>query len=450
MFSPNSGILCQRSYNTLPPPIVLLHMDGIANSTSFPDEAGGTATATGQAKVNTSIVKFGSGSATLAAGGATAGYLTTKTISASNLTQCTFEGWFYGTYGSFRYLMGSGSGNGRFTAYTNSSGGLILNADGVATTAGGLWVNSQWNHVAVVKNGQDWRLYLNGLVVCQRTGSTSPIAQVPIYIGTYAVGISASNQWNGYCDEFRITPSAVYTTDFTPPTAPFDYIPPPTTVFLAHFDGADGSTSFVDATGKTITGGGTAAISTAQSRFGGSSLYLDGTAGSLLSVTSNDFYMSPTKDYTIECWFNANTLANGISGYLLSQNLVDRIGFDIYVQGTASGYANIRATHNTSSGSSGLTSNGNPYGKTVQYNQWYHMALVREGTSHSLYFDGVKVASDSSAVSDKLLSGAMRIGANVSGAGLFSGYIDEVRFTQNMALYSGNTYTVPTNPFTYP
>ena len=49
-------------------------------------------------------------------------------------------------------------------------------------------------------------------------------------------------------------------------------------VLLLHLDGTDGSTTITDVKGNTCTTINTAAISTAQSKFGGASLLLDGLA----------------------------------------------------------------------------------------------------------------------------------------------------------------------------
>ena len=59
--------------------------------------------------------------------------------------------------------------------------------------------------------------------------------------------------------------------------------------FLSHFDGTNGSTTFVDETGKTITSSGTVSLSTAQSLDGGSSL--SRTTG-YIECSSTDFDQS--------------------------------------------------------------------------------------------------------------------------------------------------------------
>src|SRR5690606_34123168 len=69
---------------------------------------------------------------------------------------------------------------------------------------------------------------------------------------------------------------------------------------LLHFNGSNGSTTFTDEKGVGWTASGDAEISTAQSKFGGSSLSLDGT-GDWLDASNAGFTFG-TGDFTIEAW----------------------------------------------------------------------------------------------------------------------------------------------------
>jgi hypothetical protein len=73
------------------------------------------------------------------------------------------------------------------------------------------------------------------------------------------------------------------------------------TVCLMHFDDVDGATTFTDESGKTFTGNGNAQIDTDQSKFGGSSLLLDGVGDNVVSDSvSADFNMGGTADWTVD------------------------------------------------------------------------------------------------------------------------------------------------------
>jgi hypothetical protein len=75
---------------------------------------------------------------------------------------------------------------------------------------------------------------------------------------------------------------------------------------MLHFDGANGSTTFVDSSPNnfTVTRAGDAVISTAQSRFGGSSVVFDGDSD-YLSAGFNDAFAFGTSDFTIEVWYRS-------------------------------------------------------------------------------------------------------------------------------------------------
>ena len=72
---------------------------------------------------------------------------------------------------------------------------------------------------------------------------------------------------------------------------------------LLHGNGANGSTTITDSSrfANTVTAVGNAQISTAQSKFGGSSLLFDGTGDRLTIPSSTDFAFG-TGDFTVEAW----------------------------------------------------------------------------------------------------------------------------------------------------
>jgi hypothetical protein len=88
----------------------------------------------------------------------------------------------------------------------------------------------------------------------------------------------------------------------TPPAPPLD--PNFANVsLLLYGNGINGSTSIIDSSPspKTVTAFGNAQISTAQSKFGGSSIAFDGT-GDYLTVPDNDNFALGNGNFTIECW----------------------------------------------------------------------------------------------------------------------------------------------------
>jgi hypothetical protein len=80
---------------------------------------------------------------------------------------------------------------------------------------------------------------------------------------------------------------------------------------LMHMDGGNNSTTFSSNAnnGKVLTASGSTKISTAQSKFGGASVVLNGTSDALLTPASTDlsFYNTP---FTVEMWVNFASLSN--------------------------------------------------------------------------------------------------------------------------------------------
>ena len=147
----------------------------------------------------------------------------------------TFEFWLYQTSRNFYdcpFMYGNTAGNATNNYYMNlgqytgvligngSPGGWSLNmANGVSLPA----LNT-WSHYAVVRNGNTFTLYLNGTNVGSATASIS----IPAQGGVMAIGglNSSGNTISGYMTNFRfVNGTAVYTSNFTPPTTPLTAIP---------------------------------------------------------------------------------------------------------------------------------------------------------------------------------------------------------------------------------
>lgn len=79
-----------------------------------------------------------------------------------------------------------------------------------------------WYHIAVVRSGTDLLLFRDGnLISGSNTTGAGGALNTPstnIVLGDLAGG--SSNGFAGYIDDFRISQTAIYTTSFSPPTAP--------------------------------------------------------------------------------------------------------------------------------------------------------------------------------------------------------------------------------------
>lgn len=200
---------------------------------------------------------------------------------------------------------------------------------------------------------------------------------------------------------------------------------------LLHFDGADGSTTFTDQTGKTWTANGNAQIDTAQSKFGSASLLLDGGDDDAIHASSAAFGFG-TGDFTWECFVRR---AN--DNCVIFDNRSD--GSD-----TASIVTFIDTSGNLCFFCVGYgTVTG--LGETVPATTWTHVAWCRSSGTLRMFIGGVMVSA-TSMTSDMGSSRPMRIGRDVVNNADYSGHIDEVRITKGVARYTAN-FTPPSAPF---
>ena len=207
---------------------------------------------------------------------------------------------------------------------------------------------------------------------------------------------------------------------------------------LLHMDGS-GST-FTDSSGtpKTITASGDATQSSTQSKFGGKSAYLDGT-GDYLTSTS-DGYAFGTGDFTVECWaYNTESLANISNGLFQIGNSTTTPG----VSGVAVGISGNHILYHGGNSPSESAGNYTVGSVSAPVNQWTHYALVRSGSTLTLYVNGQSQISIT--YTANLTVNNLSIGLYYDTDNLWQGYIDEFRITKS-ARYTAS-FTPPTAPF---
>jgi hypothetical protein len=173
-----------------------------------------------------------SGSGSLSFGGSVNSYISTPTSSNFNLGtgNFTIEFWIYfnatATQGIFGQINSSLSASSESLAFsTNSSGQIIAECASGATqydiTSSAL-STSTWYHIAYVRNSTTITLYVNGTSAGTVSVSTNSInsGSTPFTIGRYG-DYTSSYFLNGYISNFRLVKgTAVYTANFTAPTAP--------------------------------------------------------------------------------------------------------------------------------------------------------------------------------------------------------------------------------------
>ena len=195
---------------------------------------------------------------------------------------------------------------------------------------------------------------------------------------------------------------------------------------LLHFDGANGSTTFTDQKGKTYSAVGNAQLSTAQSKFGGSSLLLDGTGDCITTPDHADFAFG-SGDFCIEMFVRPVS----VSGFtILAIKRNTNSGFSPFVVANNNGSLNILLSSSGSSWDFNVTS-----AVVLSVNTWARVAVLRRsGMVYGIVDNAVVTTSPFSASlysnSDKFC-----LGANGDGTVAYNGYMDAVRVTKGVARY---------------
>ena len=359
----------------------------------------------------------------------TGDWLTVGTPANFGTNDFTIEGWVNfssigGGYPQFLSANGSTSPQFAFTGSPNINSMYFYNGSTIYSGSFTFNFNS-WYHVAWTRNSGTMLMFVNGVQIHSFSYS-SAINLSTAALGGYAGG-TGNGAFHGYMSNVRVVNgTAVYTSNFTPPTAPLTAVT--NTQLLLNCTNA----GIIDNAGKNdIETVGNAQISTSVKKYGTGSMYFDGSGDWLLLADRPELQLGTGK-FTVEGWLylGATGAARGIvgkgtstTGWLLSINSSNQVVFTY--------------------GSSTITSTGTLSGST-----WYHIAVCREGTGTNqtkIYING---SNDGTGTVNTNFNqtNVMYVGANRTGGDAMNGYIDDLRITQGQALYTSN-FTPPTQAF---
>lgn len=218
--------------------VLLLHFDGTDGSTTFTDSSGTpkTITAGGNAHIEADHVKYGDASGAF---DGTGDYLTFNNPLLSHAGDFTIETFFRlagtptgDTYNTSYYLFSSGPNSSDAGCdFAIGSTKIWFNAYAYSTrTISASWTpdTGVWHHIALVRSGNVFTLYLDGTSIGTGTAAGTLTSNALAAISRCEPTGEATGYLNGYLDEYRITKDvARYTGGFTAPTAAFpaDTIP---------------------------------------------------------------------------------------------------------------------------------------------------------------------------------------------------------------------------------
>jgi hypothetical protein len=331
------------------------------------------------------------------------------------------------------------------------SGGTVLVNVYASTTLS----TNTWYHMAFVRSGNNWMIFQAGTQLGTTVTDTDAI---PDYSGSLTIGARYGDDTSGtdaWLDEFRISKGvARWTSNFTPSTSAYTVQGSidSSTVLLLEFVGADASPTFADSSpsNKTVTRNGDAQIDTAQykfskAKFGTASGLFDGT-GDYLSTPDSADWAFGTGDFTIDFWVRFNALPAASSAAVIYSQNVDGTGnnqVDVWIYNNAGAYSLV-----FQSIAGGTTHLNEWFGVTITTNTWYHMAIVRSGSTWYGFNNGAYPYTTTNAAAVDDLAVQLVIGTAVDGTWWnLNGWLDEFRISKDIARWTAN-FTPPAAPYT--
>jgi hypothetical protein len=318
--------------------------------------------------------------------------------------------------------------------YYEDARGFVVYKDGylLQTGSGTLALNA-WYHIAFVRQAGVTKVYKNGTQVGSSYADTNDYACAPNRPRIGVEGAASPTQYlNGFLSNYNVIKgSAKYSGNFTLPAGP-SQVHANSKLFLNFTDAAIRDES---AKSPKVMISGDVKLKTTQSKFGGTSIYFDGTSDAIRVELPAPV---DSTAYTLEAWFYP-TLFNSATGLF---------SFRYENIGTADAGASINSSGTVSmwnyGGSGGLDSAAG----AVVLNQWQHIAFTYNNGTRKIFVNGVQVATQgygwASGATQVVIGGNSY--PNFPNQNPFTGYIDDIRFTNGVSRYNSN-FTVPTRSF---
>ena len=371
----------------------------------------------------------------------------------------------------FHNIMGSTS-QGTIFLYGASPNIYWRNAadqDLAVNVASGMSLNT-WYHIACVRSGTTYKIYMDGVEITSGTGTPSASANQALSIGTAQ---AYNNGVNGSLSNFRFTRSAVYTSNFTPPSSPLTTTSQGVSSSNVKLLVCK-SNRFIDESANALVislgDGGATNVGTrsvqAFSPFAPTSAYSTSVIGGSGYFDGNSDYLAlPTninssigslagKQLTFEFWINTTNIQAitafdmGVFGNSTSTAVNGRYYIALLAAGTTGpqsvsfGWTTSTSTIDTVTATS-----------TLPLNSWNHVAITINATTASsteivIYINGVGQTFTGKNLSSHTTDPAIafRLGNDNSSLQSHSGYISDFKISSG--IQRSSNFTPPTLPLT--
>lgn len=239
--------------------------------------------------------------------------------------------------------------------------------------------------------------------------------------------LPASNTTYGYADWASLS-SVTWGKTQVPPQVGYAF--DRTQNALLHFDGTDAATTTTDDFGNTWTATGNAQLDTAQSKFGASSLLVDGTGD---YFGSSNFTTLGPDSWEISCWFRANATAGAVNDVFCAFGNASGFGVELGV--AHNGGTRKIALRLSSNGTTNDILGGPTLGTTtLSLATWYKARLVFDALAgtYRVYVSnngGAEVQEITTSNTARICAITIaRIGSNIQAdSQQFNGWVDEFR-----------------------
>ena len=372
----------------------------------------------------------------------------------------TYEGWFRAddaATGDAQYIFDTsndGFGTGGLSLYVGTGGefGAWAENGGVAISYVGftrIYWDETWHHFAWVRSGSTMNMYIDGKLASGPHTYTRNLYSTDFRLG-YNGRTTPTQPFTGSIADFRYTRSAVYTSAFTPPSAPLGHI---TNTELLMNNNSDANVYDVSASKNFDLVGGTVTNNSTRKFTTSSSIYFPGPSSGVDGITitdpsgpmSKDQFL--TSDFTIEFWVYPTGWFNNDIFMCYDAGGGNTGSFNLYNSSGIKFYAD-----NDTDTSWDLVSAASVF--STWTNSWKHFAMTYDASAQTvkIYLDGTEEYSVGSITGwenggslGDYNTLAINQGTNDTNKGAFTGYIQDVRVSKSVRYTAA--FTPPTAEF---